>query len=297
MAPLPADGTTFSYGDARELVVGAYADFSPELGVIARRFFDESWIDAPIRPHKMGGAFCETGGPHRHPYVLVNYTGRRYDLAALAHELGHGIHDVLSAPAGVLHQHPPLPIAETASTFGEMLLLERMLAAAGSDRERLSLLAAAVDQSLLTVFLQVAFNQFEDRVHTARRTQGELSTERICELFLEATGEMRGDAVERHPGMDRFWSMIPHFFQWPGYVYAYAYGNLLSLALFARYRQVGAGFVPGYVEFLSAGGSRPPAELGAIAGVDLGDPSFWAAGLDLIEEQIRAVEALAPGAG
>lgn len=297
MAPLPADGTTFSYGQARELVVGAYADFSPELGAIARRFFDEGWIDAPIRPHKMGGAFQETGGPDHHPYVLVNYTGRRYDVTALAHELGHGIHDVLAAAAGVFHQHPPMPIAETASTFGEMLLLQRMLAVAGSDRERLSLLAAAVDQSLLTVFQQVAFNQFEERVHTARRTEGELSTERIGELFLETSGEMRGDAVALHPGMECFWSMIPHFFQWPGYVYAYAYGNLLSLALFARYRQMGGDFVPGYVAFLKAGGSRTPAELGALAGVELSDPSFWAAGLDLIEAQIGEVERLAPAGG
>lgn len=292
LAPVFADPTPISYGEARELVVGAYGDFSTEFGQVARRFFDESWIDAPIRPHKMGGAFCETGGPHGHPYVLVNYTGRRYDMSALAHELGHGIHDVLSAPAGVFHQHPPTPIAETASTFGELLLLERLLGAATSDRERLSLLATSVDQSLLTVFIQVFYNQFEQRVHTARQSEGELSTERISQLFRETSNEMAGDALEPHPAMDNFWSMVPHFFLWPGYVYAYAYGNLLSLSLFAHYQRMGSDFVPSFVEFLAAGGSLAPAELGRIVGVDLSDPGFWASGLDLIEVQIRTVEEL-----
>ena len=297
LGPVFADTAPIAYGDARALVISAYTDFSPEFGAIARRFFDEDWIDAPVRPHKMGGAFCETGGPDRHPYVLINYTGRRYDLSALAHELGHGIHDVLSAPAGVFHQQSTLPIAETASTFGELLLLERMLGAGPSDRERLSLLAAAVDQSMLTVFMQVAYNQFEQRVHTARHEEGELPTDRINELFREAVEELTGDAVEPHPTANLHWSMIPHFFLLPGYVYAYAYGNLLSLSLFARYKQIGADFVPSFAEFLAAGGSRPPAEIGRIVGVDLGDPSFWASGLDLVEAQVQAVDELAASAG
>jgi len=297
MAPALADETLFPYGKARDLVLASYTDFSPEVGAIAARFFDEHWIDAPIRPNKMAGAFCETGGPGLHPYVLLNHSGRRYDVFAMAHELGHGIHDVLSARAGVFHQMPTMPVAETASTFGESLLLERMIGQASSERERLSLLAAAPDRSLMTIFLQVAFNQFEERVHTARRNEGELSSDRVNEIYSDATHEMSGDAVDPHPGMERFWSMIPHFFLWPGYVYAYAYGELLSLSLYARYRELGAAFVPRYLELLSAGGSRPPKELAEIAGVDLTDPGFWASGLEVVEAQVRAVEELTADLG
>jgi oligoendopeptidase F len=210
----------------------------------------------------------------------------------MAHELGHGIHDVLSAGVGVFHQTPSMPLAETASTFGELLLHERMLARAGTPRERLSLLAAAIDQSVLTVFHQVAFNRFEQRMHTARRTEGELPSERINKLYREAWAELYGGAVDPYPGMELFWSMIPHFYLWPGYVYAYAYGQLLSLSLFARYKQLGAAFVPRFLDFLAAGGSRSPRELGRIVGVDLDDPGFWAAGLDLVEAQVGAVEDL-----
>jgi oligoendopeptidase F len=291
-APVLADETPYPYGEARSLVLASYADFSPEVAAIAARFFDENWIDAPIRPHKMAGAFCETGGPHGHPYLLLNHSGRRYDVSVMAHELGHGIHDVLSAGVGVFHQTPSMPVAETASTFGELLLLERMLAQASTPRERLSLLASAIDRSLLTVFLQVAFNRFEQRTHEARRTEGELSTERFDELYREAWAELYGGVVDPYPGMERAWSMIPHFFLWPGYVYAYAYGQLLSLSLFARYKELGAGFVPSFLDFLAAGGSRSPRELGRIVGVDLHDPGFWASGLDLVEAQVGAVEDL-----
>ncbi len=291
--PVLADETPFPYGEARDLVLASYSDFSPAVGAIARRFFDESWIDAPLRPNKMAGAFCETGGPDLHPYVLLNHSGRRYDVFAMAHELGHGIHDVLSARAGVFHQQPTMPVAETASTFGESLLLERMLGKASTERERLSLLAAAVDRSLMTIFLQVAFNQFEERVHTARRAEGELSSDRIAQIYTDTTQELYGDSVDRHPGMEQFWSMIPHFFLWPGYVYAYAFGELLSLALFARYQALGDAFVPSYLELLAAGGSRPPEELGRIVGVDLSDPNFWASGLELVDAQLSAVEELA----
>jgi oligoendopeptidase F len=292
-APVLADETSYLYGESRDLVLAAYTDLSPEVGAIAARFFDEHWIDAPIRPNKMVGAFCETGGPDRHPYVLLNHTGRFYDVSAMAHELGHGIHDVLSAPAGVFHQRPSMPVAETASTFGELLLLRRMLGQASSARERLSLLAATIDQSLLTIFQQVAFNQFEQRAHTARRTEGELSQDRVNQLYREAWGELYGGVVDPYPGMERFWSMVPHFFLWPGYVYAYAYGQLLSLSIFARYNELGATFVPRFLEFLAAGGSRSPRELARIVDVDLDDAGFWASGLDLVESQVQAVEDLA----
>jgi oligoendopeptidase F len=291
-APVLADETSYPYGAARDLVLASYADLSPEVEAIAARFFDENWIDAPIRPNKMAGAFCETGGPDRHPYVLLNHSARRYDVSAMAHELGHGIHDVLSARAGVFHQHPAMPVAETASTFGELLLLDRMLGQASDPRERLSLLAAALDQSMLTIFHQVAFNQFEQRTHAARRSEGELSSDRVDEIYREAWGELYGGFVDPHPGMERFWSMVPHFFLLPGYVYAYAYGQLLSLSLFARYKQLGPAFVPGFLDFLAAGGSRSPLELGRIVGVELDDPGFWSSGLDLVEAQLRAVEEL-----
>lgn len=296
MAPVLADDTPFPYGEARDLVIDVYRGFSPEVGAIVERCFAESWIDAPVRAHKMAGAFCETGGPQRHPYVLLNYGGRRDDVFIVAHELGHAIHDVLAARNGIFHQDTSVTVAETASTFGELLLYERLLARADSDRERLGLLAAAIDGSTLTIFEQVAFNRFEDRVHTARSSEGELSTARLNELYREAWSRLYGAHVDPHPGMERRWSMKPHVFLWPGYVYAYAYGQLLSLALFARYRERGAAFVPSYLEFLAAGGSRPPAELGRIVGVDLDDPAFWASGLDLVQAQLRAVEELA-GAG
>lgn len=293
LAPVLAGDARFSYGEARDLVLDVYREFSPEVGAIVERCFAESWIDAPVRAHKMAGAFCETGGPERHPYVLLNYGGRRDDVFVLAHELGHAIHDVLAAHNGIFHQDTSVTVAETASTFGELLLHERLLARAAGDRERLGLLAAAIDGSTFTIFEQVAFNRFEDSVHTARRSEGELSTERLNALYREAWSRLYGAHVDPHPGMERRWSMKPHVFLWPGYVYAYAYGQLLSLSLYALYREQGRTFVPRYLELLAAGGSRPPAELGRIVGVDLDDPAFWASGLDLVQAQLRAVEELA----
>ncbi len=293
MAPVALAESRYPYAAARELVLGAFGDLSPEVATLAARFFDERWIDAPIRQGKMAGAFCEDSVPELHPYVLLNYGGRRNDVATMAHELGHGLHALLASARGIFHQSPPTPVAETASTFGELLLLERMLEEAGSARERLGLLAAAADQSLLTVFHQVAYNQFEERVHTARRNEGELPADRVSELYREAWAELYGGVVEPHPGAERYWSVVPHFFLWPGYVYGYAYGQLLSLSLFARYREQGAPFVPKLLNFLAAGGSRSPQELATIVGVDLEDPGFWSAGLELVAAQVRAVEELA----
>ena len=204
-APVAAVESRYSYGAARELVLAAFGEFSPTVAALAARFFDEHWIDAPVREGKMAGAFCEGEIPGLHPYVLLNYGGRRYDVATMAHELGHGVHSLLAADRGIFHQAPLTPVAETASTFGELLLLERMLREAGAAGERLSLLAAAADQSLLTIFHQVAFHQFEARVHAARRSEGELSGDRVSELYREAWSELYGGAVEPHPGAERYW--------------------------------------------------------------------------------------------
>jgi oligoendopeptidase F len=292
-APVYADETVIPYADARDLVLGAYQDFSPEAGRITRRFFEGPWIDAPVRANKSGGAFCERSGPHVHSYILLNYGGRRSDVMTMAHELGHGLHDMLAAPRGMLHQSSTLTVAETASTFGESLVLERLLEQASDDRQRLSLLVEALQASIATVFNQVGWNRFEERAHTLRRTEGELTVDQLDGICRDELRKLQGDEVEHVAGFERFWSMIPHFFLWPGYVYTYAYGQLLSLSIYARYKQAGPAFVPRYLEMLSAGGSRSPQELGEIVGIDLSDPGFWASGLELVDAQLHSVEQLA----
>jgi oligoendopeptidase F len=287
----------FAWGEARELVLDAYGAFSPELGALARRFFDERWIDAPVRPGKRGGAFCSYTVPSAHPYVLLNWTARRRDVLTLAHELGHGVHAALAAPQGVFHQGTPLTLAETASVFGEALVFGRLLEAAGTPESRLALLAEAIDGAIATVFRQTAMHRFEHLAHGARREQGELSVERLNELWSETQAELFGDAVELTDGYRTWWSYIPHFVNTPGYVYAYAYGQLLALSVYRRYRDEGAGFVPDYLRLLSAGGSMAPQELGRIVGIDLADPGFWDAGLALVEQQLVAAEQAARDAG
>jgi len=291
-ATVAADEPLFSYAQARELVLDSYAAFSPEAGAITRRFFDQSWIDAPVRDHKRGGAFCAT--VHGvHPYVLLNYTARRRDVMTVAHELGHGLHSALAERQSVFHQRTPLTVAETASVFGETLVFERLLAESGSDRERLELLAGRIDDSIATVFRQMAMNRFEHLVHTRRRSQGELSHQDISQAWVESQREMLGDSVEITEGYHSWWSYVTHFINTPGYVYAYAYGQLLALSVYGRYREVGESFVPRYLEMLAAGGSRAPEKLGQIVGIELADPGFWDAGLKLIDRQLSDAEALA----
>ena len=292
-APVLPEDISFSYGDARELVLDTYDAFSPEAGGLVRRFFDEHWIDAPVRPHKRGGAFCSYTVPSVHPYVLLNFTARRRDVLTMAHELGHGLHAALAQPQGVFHQSTPLTLAETASVFGETLVFGRLLDAAANDNERLSLLAERIDGAIATVFRQMAMNRFEHLVHTGRRSEGELSVDRLGEMWIEAQSELFGDSVEITDGYRSWWSYVPHFINTPGYVYAYAYGQLLALSAYGRYREQGEAFVPRYLELLASGGSRTPEELGSIVGVDLADPGFWDAGLALVEEQLRAAEELA----
>jgi oligoendopeptidase F len=292
-APVLREDVAYSYAQSRDLVLDTYQSFSPVAGKVVRRFFDERWIDAPPRPHKRGGAFCAYTVPSVHPYVLLNYTAQRRDVLTMAHELGHGLHAALAQPQGVFHQSTPLTLAETASVFGEQLVFGRMLAEAADDEHRLGLLAEQIDGAIATVFRQMAMNRFEHLVHTRRRTEGELSTDRICESWVEAQSELFGDSVEITEDYRMWWSYVPHFINTPGYVYAYAYGQLLALSVYSRYLVEGESFVPRYIELLSAGGSRSPEELAEIVGIDLTDPGFWDAGLALIQNQLTEAEALA----
>ncbi|HEY4809594.1 MAG TPA: M3 family oligoendopeptidase [Solirubrobacteraceae bacterium] len=297
MASVTEDEATYPFAQAREIVLDCYSSFSPELGSLVKRFFDERRIDAPVRPAKRGGAFCASAVPSVFPYVLLNYTARRRDVLTLAHELGHGVHFALAARQGVFHQSTPLTLAETASVFGETIVFGRLLEEDSQPASRLALLAENLEDTIATVFRQVAMNRFEDLVHTSRREQGELSTERFGELWVESQSEMMGDSVELTEGYRSWWSYIPHFIGSPGYVYAYAYGQLLALSVYERYEQLGEEMVPRYLELLSAGGSRSPQELGEIVGVDLSDPGFWTAGLDLVERQLQEAEAAAEASG
>ena len=281
---------TFSWSAAREIVSNAYKSFSPELSDVVERFFNEKWIDAPQRPGKRSGAFCAYTVPDHHPYLLLNWTGRRRDVLTLAHELGHGLHAYLAREQGVFHQNTPLTLAETASVFGETVTFGRLLSETTEPNQRLALLAESLEGQIATVFRQVAMNQFEDSAHTWRREQGEVSVEQFGDLWISSQSDMLGDSVELTEGYRSWWSYIPHFIGTPGYVYAYAYGQLLALSVYQLYEERGTSFVDSYLELLRQGGSKSPQELGHIVGVDLSDPTFWDGGLSIIEEQLNAAE-------
>jgi oligoendopeptidase F len=290
MAAVTQDDEPVAWEDAKDLVLDSYAAFTPELGDPARAFFDDNRIDAPPRPAKRGGAFAAYTVPSEHPYLMLNYTAKRRDVLILAHEMGHGLHAELARPRGILEQHTPLTLAETASVFGETLVFRRLLDQAATPESRLSLLAESIEGSIATVFRQTAMNRFEDLVHTSRREEGELAVERFNELWAQSQDEMLGDSVEVTEGYRSWWSYVPHFIGTPGYVYAYAYGQLLALSIYKRYVDEGQSFVPTYLELLRAGGSKSPEELGAIVGIDLADPGFWDSGLDLVEAQLEEAE-------
>jgi len=292
-APIATSETSYSFADARAFVLDTYQSFSPKAGAIVQRFFDERWIDAPVREHKRGGAFCAYTVPSVHPYVLLNFTAKRRDVLTMAHELGHGLHSALAQRQGIFHQDTPLTLAETASVFGETLVFERLLAESTSDAERLDLLADRIDSAIATVFRQMAMNRFEHLVHTRRRAGGELSVDDFAAAWTESQAELFGDSVAMSDGYRHWWSYVPHFIDTPGYVYAYAYGQLLALSVYHRYQEVGPSFVPQYLELLATGGSRSPEQLASVVGIDLADPGFWDAGLELIETQLRAAEELA----
>jgi oligoendopeptidase F len=291
-APLPDEDTAIvPWNHAQDLVLGAYAGFAPEMADIARRFFDGRWIDAPVRPGKSPGAFSHPTVPSAHPYVLLNYQGRIRDVMTLAHELGHGVHQVLAAGQGALMAPTPLTLAETASVFGEMLTFQALLKQTTDRRRRKALLAAKVEDMLNTVVRQIAFYQFERRVHEERKS-GELTAERLGEIWYEVQGESLGPAIEFKDGYQVFWSYIPHFVHSPFYVYAYAFGDCLVNSLYARYQQAAAGFVAEYFDLLRAGGSKHHSELLKPFGLNAADPDFWQLGLAVIAGMIDEIEAI-----
>ncbi|MFL9501485.1 M3 family oligoendopeptidase [Rhodopseudomonas palustris] len=291
-APLPFAATgTIAWPEARNMVLTAYKAFSPEMAQIAERFFTDRWIDAPVRPGKAPGAFSHPTTPSAHPYVLMNYQGKPRDVMTLAHELGHGVHQVLAAKNGALMAPTPLTLAETASVFGEMLTFRRLLTQTKDRKQRQALLAGKVEDMINTVVRQIAFYSFERAVHTERRS-GELTAQRIGEIWLSVQGESLGPAIEIKPGYESFWMYIPHFIHSPFYVYAYAFGDCLVNSLYAVYEHAQEGFAERYLAMLAAGGTKHYSELLAPFGLDAKNPSFWDGGLSVIAGMIDELEAM-----
>ena len=291
-APLPKVAQrTISWIDARNTVLTAYGAFSPKMAEVADRFFEQRWIDAGVRDGKQPGAFSHPTVPSAHPYVLLNYMGKPRDVMTLAHELGHGVHQVLAAPNGSLMAPTPLTLAETASVFGEMLTFRKLLANTADKKQRKAMLAAKVEDMINTVVRQTAFYSFERKVHLERRN-GELTSDKICELWMSVQAESLGPAIELKPGYESFWVYIPHFIHSPFYVYAYAFGDCLVNSLYAVYEQSAGGFAERYLEMLSAGGTKHHSELLAPFGLDARDPKFWDGGLRVIANLISELEAL-----
>ena len=291
-AALPGAATQHTWESARNIVLNAFGAFSPHMAEVAREFFDKNWIHAPVSANKRGGAFASPTVPSAHPFVFVNYTGAVRDVMTLAHELGHGIHMYLSRPHGVFGAYTPLTTAEMASVFGEMLVFNDLMSRESDPAVRLSMLASKLEDTFATVFRQISMNRFEHAIHTARRQEGELSTDRFIELWLESQRAMFGESVTLRDDYGIWWSYVPHFISTPGYVYAYAFGELLVLALFSKYKQEGEAFVSRYLEVLAAGGSDKPENILAKAGVDLTDPTFWQQGLQIIDDMVNDLEAL-----
>jgi oligoendopeptidase F len=291
-APLPFAPTgTIPWSDAQDMVLSAYGAFSPDMAGIAKRFFTDRWIDAPVRPGKAPGAFSHPTTPSAHPYVLMNYQGKPRDVMTLAHELGHGVHQVLAARNGALMAPTPLTLAETASVFGEMLTFKRLLSQTKSAKQRQALLAGKVEDMINTVVRQIAFYSFERAVHTERR-HGELTARRLGELWLSVQTESLGPAIEIKPGYENFWMYIPHFIHSPFYVYAYAFGDCLVNSLYAVYENAQEGFAERYLAMLAAGGTKHYSELLKPFGLDAKDPTFWDGGLSVIAGMIDELEAM-----
>ena len=291
-APLPeTPKATIAWDDAKNTVLSAYHRFSPRMADIARTFFDRNWIDAPVRPGKSPGAFAHPTVPSVHPYVLLNYMGKPRDVMTLAHELGHGVHQVLAGGQGALMAPTPLTLAETASVFGEMLTFRSLLDATTDGRERKAMLAQKVEDMINTVVRQIAFYEFERKVHIERRN-GELTSDKLGQFWLEVQAESLGPAIKLREGYETFWTYIPHFIHSPFYVYAYAFGDCLVNSLYAVYRESERGFQEKYFEMLKAGGTKHHSELLKPFGLDASDPAFWQIGLGVISGLIDELEAL-----
>jgi oligoendopeptidase F len=291
-APLPHEDTReVAWEDAKATVLDAYKGFAPEMAEIAGRFFDKKWIDAPVRPGKTSGAFAHPTVPSAHPYVLLNYMGKTRDVMTLAHELGHGVHQVLAADQGALMAQTPLTLAETASVFGEMLTFQALLKQASDPKKRKAMLAGKVEDMLNTVVRQIAFYTFERKIHTARK-EGELTADQINALWLEVQGESLGSGIAFSEGYETFWVYVSHFIHSPFYVYAYAFGDCLVNSLYARYQESTEGFQAKYFAMLKAGGTQHHTELLKPFGLDASDPAFWQKGLKVIEGFIDELEAM-----
>lgn len=292
-APLKSSEEKIPYSKATTIVLEAYKTFSPRFYELALPFFQNNWIDVPVAEGKRGGAFCAGVSPDHHPYILLNYTEKPRDVMTLAHELGHGIHDCLSSKQHALDYHPVLPLAETASTFGEMLTFDKLFSELENDKDRLSLLCEKLEDTIATVFRQISMYRFERAIHSERREKGELTTDRYNELWQEQMGEMFGEALTLEEPHAWTWMYIPHIVQTPFYVYAYAFGELLVLSLYARYKKEGEPFIKSYLELLEAGGSQPPDVILQKLGVDISKASFWQGGCDLIASNLERAKALA----
>lgn len=292
-APIDTEQKTIDYGSGKEIILDSFGDFSPRLSEIAKEFFDKNWIDAEIRDGKRGGAFSHSTVPSVHPFVFTNYTGKLRDVMILAHELGHGIHQYLSRKQGYFQCNTPLTTAETASVFGEILVFHKLLESEKDPRVRLSLLCSKLEDMFATVFRQVVLTRFEEKLHHARRNEGELTAEAINRIWIETNRLMFGDSVVLTEDYAWWWTYIPHFIHSPFYCYAYSFGELLVLALYNKYLKEGDSFVPRYIYLLSSGGTESPERLLSRAGVDITDPDFWQGGLFILREMVNEASALA----
>lgn len=291
---LKESDTFYTWEEAKKIVIDAYSGFDARMGELASRFFDENWIHAPIVQGKRGGAYASYGTKSTHPWIFTNYTGTAGDVATLAHEMGHGLHMYLAGEKQTLFSmYTPLTTAETASVFGEMIVFQDLMRKESDKEVQLAMISDKIDSMIATVFRQISMNRFEDMMHSARRTEGELTTERMNELWMKSQEDMFQGSVTMREEYSQWWSYVPHFLGTPGYVYAYAFGELLVLALYNVYEQTGESFIPKYVELLASGDSDYPEKLLAEVGVDLNDPDFWNKGIDLIRKLIEQEKALA----
>ncbi len=292
-APLSHSETTIEYDEACSIVREAYSSFSPKMTDVFDTFMKNKWIDAPVREGKRGGAFCAYTVASHHPFVMLNWTNNRNDVLTLAHELGHACHAYLAKDQGTFHQDTGLTFCETASVFAESVTFNRLLDAVTDPRERLELLAEYIDGQIATVFRQIAMHQFEQAVHTHRRNIGELKLSDFSSYWLDTQRDMLGEAVNVSEGYGNWWSYVPHFISTPGYVYAYAYGQLLALSVYAQYQKEGSSLVPAYENMLAAGGSQSPQDLALMVGMNLSDPNFWKNGLSIIDSMVTQASELA----